>query len=201
MDPTSIFKKNERLIYKQSWHYAKKYDMDFEDIKSQAFLVFCEALDRFDDSQATFTTFLFHRLRTLNDYCKKEKGIECRQKLLYNPNIQPGSYLPSMGDISGIDDIQNVKNTTSEGIDPEVSYEDRIEERILFNQALDRLSDDGKHVVENLLYGAFEKPEMDRQRSPGKYRIREVLTKEHGWPHARVDKVWTELHTWFTDNN
>jgi hypothetical protein len=81
MNKTELFQNNERLLYKQSWHYAKRYNMDFEEVKSQAFLIFCEAIDRFEENKASFTTHLFNRLRTLNDYCNKEKSIRQKESI------------------------------------------------------------------------------------------------------------------------
>lgn len=73
MDSKQVFTDNEKLIHSRSWHYAKSYGMDFDDIRGQAYLVFCEALQRFD-GRSSFTTFLWHRLRTLGDFCKREKS-------------------------------------------------------------------------------------------------------------------------------
>lgn len=65
----------EGLINKQSWVYARKYLLDFEDVRSQAFVIFCEALQKYDDRHASFTTYLWHQLRALETWCWDEKRV------------------------------------------------------------------------------------------------------------------------------
>jgi len=64
------------IINKQSWAYAKKYLLDFEDVQSQAFVIFCEALQKYDDRRASFSTYLWHRLRMLEGWCWNEVCVQ-----------------------------------------------------------------------------------------------------------------------------
>lgn len=170
INKAELFKKNERLIYKQSWYYAKKYDIDFEEVRSQAYIVFCEAIDRFDRKMgASFTTYLFDRLRTLDYYCKKEKFTKSLE-------IWIGKEYLRFGEI----------------------IEDRIE-RLNFYEMVDLLSKDARSLVKEIISGTFNQPGMDRQRSVGKTRIRKVVTKEWGWTHSKVDDVWNEVKTWWNE--
>jgi DNA-directed RNA polymerase specialized sigma24 family protein len=70
---TTLFKKHRNQIRKQAWTYSKKYNIEFDELEAQGYLIFCEALDRFDSNRGSFSTFLHHRLRTLNDFCRSEK--------------------------------------------------------------------------------------------------------------------------------
>jgi hypothetical protein len=57
-----------------AWYHSKKYNMEYDDLQSEGYVIFCEAMNRFNSELGTaFSTFLFHRLRTLNDYCRKMK--------------------------------------------------------------------------------------------------------------------------------
>jgi len=70
---TTILKQNQNLIRKSAWYYAKKFNMEFEELESQGYLIFCQALEKFDESKgAKFSTFLCHQLRALKDHCVSE---------------------------------------------------------------------------------------------------------------------------------
>lgn len=158
-----FFRSSEKLIYKHAWYYAKNYNMEFADIKSKAFEIFCEAVDRFD-GRAKFITFLHHRLRTLNDYCQKEKSM---------------TWDEPWGNISSID--HNL-------------------EKAIFYDFVERLSSDGRLIVNSILHGEFENHEMIRQRKAGKYRIKQIVTKDWGWRWSRAERVWKELELWWKKN-
>lgn len=174
-----LLEQNERLIYSQAWKYAWKYNMEIEDTKSQAFLIFCEALDRFD-GRSRFITFLSWRLMTLNDYCRREKA------LLDHENIEPKK-------------LDNGGNDIEEN--PEwMLKEDKTAERLAFYQVVESLSRDGQDVVEHLIYGSFTQPKEKWQRDTGKYKMQEVLVKDWGWAKDRVEGVWNEIQGWYKEN-
>ena len=69
--------KIENMLFSASHRIAKNYRLDFNDVKSQAYLVFLEALELFDTEKGCkFETFLYSRLKTLGDtgHAKKEIG-------------------------------------------------------------------------------------------------------------------------------
>jgi len=175
MNQDQLLKQNEKLIYKQSWHYARKYNMDFEDIKSEAFEIFCKALDRFEEDRASFTTHLYYRLRGLNDYCKKQNIIE-------------GRYL----DHPLSEKIAETKQ--------QVEIEDKILEKTLFYEAVDLLSSGAKKVMEVILNGESYNPDLKRIKNIGKYRVAPVLRKKLGWTMQKTFEVWEELQTWWAEN-
>ena len=70
------YSKYKKLLFKQAWYYSRKYNLDFGDLLSESYLIFEEAKTLFDNTRnVTFSTYLTHRMRRLNDYCHKEKGI------------------------------------------------------------------------------------------------------------------------------
>lgn len=66
--------KYERLIQKLAWRYAKMYQEDVEDLIQEGWVVYMNAQQTWNPEKGAFSTHLYHRLRTLGDYCKKHKG-------------------------------------------------------------------------------------------------------------------------------
>ena len=68
-----MFDKYVRLIRKTAGDYAKKYKLPYEDVEAQAFLIYCETLEKYDVSKGVqFITYLYSCLKSLGDYCKVE---------------------------------------------------------------------------------------------------------------------------------
>lgn len=63
------FNQYRKMIEKAAWKASRIFRMDVEDLRSQAYLIFCEAIERYDPTKASFSTHLFNRLKTINDYC------------------------------------------------------------------------------------------------------------------------------------
>ena len=77
-----LYKKHEKLVKQRAWAYAKKYNLDFDEVFSEANSLFFEAYEKYDQSKAQFTTFLFHHLKNgLSAFCSKEwkKRAEIRE--------------------------------------------------------------------------------------------------------------------------
>lgn len=69
----NMFDKYVRLIRKTAGNYARLYKLPYEDVEAQAFLIYCETLEKYDVSSGVqFITFLYIRLKSLGDYCKAE---------------------------------------------------------------------------------------------------------------------------------
>jgi len=65
----NYFNQYRSMIENAAWKASRIFRMDVEDLRAQAYLIFCEAIERYDPSKASFSTHLFNRLRTINDYC------------------------------------------------------------------------------------------------------------------------------------
>jgi len=60
-----------KMVYKAAWYYSRRFNIDFDELKSQGFEIFCIAKRDFDPSRALFSTYLHRNLYgRLNDYCK-----------------------------------------------------------------------------------------------------------------------------------
>lgn len=67
----------KNMINKKAWYFTKRvkgyhHKDTFEDFQAQGYLIFCEALESFDESRASFSTYLYKLLTVnLNEYIKK----------------------------------------------------------------------------------------------------------------------------------
>lgn len=68
------------LIRKIAWSFAKKTDLQYSELFSEAALQYCEAIKRFDPKKGVkFTTFAtVHMKNLLINYCKKEHLLQSR---------------------------------------------------------------------------------------------------------------------------
>lgn len=68
-----MFEKYVNMIRERAHQYSVKYNIDYSELESQGFLIYCECLKRYDVTKANFSTFLFIQLTRLNDYAKTYK--------------------------------------------------------------------------------------------------------------------------------
>ncbi len=69
-----LFEKYVNLIRKRAHTYSEKYGVDYYELESQGFLIFCECVDKYDISKsASFCTYLYTQLNRLGDYVKTYK--------------------------------------------------------------------------------------------------------------------------------
>lgn len=64
------FEQYVNLIRKSAHFYANKYNIDYDEIESQGFLIYCQCLESYDVAQSQFSTHLSWELKRLNDFCK-----------------------------------------------------------------------------------------------------------------------------------
>ena len=63
------FEKYVNIIRKRSHEYAHIYNMDYEDVEAQGFLIYCECVDTYDITKGSFATHLYTELGRLDHYC------------------------------------------------------------------------------------------------------------------------------------
>jgi hypothetical protein len=69
-----LLDKYKHMIYKVSWKIAKKMNVEYDEAKSQAYLIFCESIKTYDKNKSSFSTYLFQRLYGyLTAYFNKNK--------------------------------------------------------------------------------------------------------------------------------
>lgn len=64
------FEQYVNLIRKSAHFYANKYNIEYEELEAQGFLIYCQCLENYDVSQSKFSTHLSWELKRLNDFCK-----------------------------------------------------------------------------------------------------------------------------------
>lgn len=63
------FEKYVDIIRKRAHEYAHRYNIDYEDVEAQGFLIYCECIDTFDITKSSFSTHLYVELGRLDHYC------------------------------------------------------------------------------------------------------------------------------------
>lgn len=72
------FEQYVNLIRKSAHFYANKYGIDYDEVESQGFLIYCQCLETYEVSQSKFSTHLSWELKRLNDFCKtylRQQGL------------------------------------------------------------------------------------------------------------------------------
>lgn len=93
------FEQYVNLIRKSAHFYANKYSIDYEEVESQGFLIYCQCLKDYDASQSKFSTHLSWELKRLNDFCKtylRQQGCLIDDYFNVNdPQLNPVDILPA----------------------------------------------------------------------------------------------------------
>lgn len=94
------FEKYINLIRKSAHHYSSIFNIEYEELEAQGFLIYCECLNSYDITKASFSTHLMSELRRLKDYCEAlgkhdwHKGYSIDDETK-NPDL-PFNELPSL---------------------------------------------------------------------------------------------------------
>lgn len=78
------FEKYVNIIRKRSHEYAHIYNMDYEDVEAQGFLIYCECLDSYDVSKGSFATHLYTELGRLDHYCNSVSKHDEHRSWIYD---------------------------------------------------------------------------------------------------------------------
>lgn len=117
MEKTTLFDKYANLIRKRAHEYSTKYGIDYDEMESQGFLIYCECLEKYDISKAKFCTYLYIQLNRLGDYAKtykRQQGV-CIQDY-YSTNdceADENNYeemLPALNDSPAVADFLKEAN-------------------------------------------------------------------------------------------
>jgi hypothetical protein len=71
----TYFDKYANMARQAAWKVVKAFGYDYEECEAEAFAILIEAVDRFDGSQAGFSTFLHYRLLTVLDKMNLAHGV------------------------------------------------------------------------------------------------------------------------------
>lgn len=94
------FEKYVNLIRKSAHFYASKWNIDYEEVEAQGFLIYCQCIEDYDVTQSKFSTHLSWELKRLNDFCKtylRQQG-DLIDDYYFNPddrNLSPIDIIPA----------------------------------------------------------------------------------------------------------
>ena len=188
INSTEAFKQYQPLIEGFAWKATKRYRyLEHDDIRQQAYLIFCETIERYDENRKVkFITFLYHRLRTLNDYCRYSNNRVMRVLFLYDIDLYQKS------------DKIDIENYEIEDYIEDSSYE-------LFEAAMNRLeeslelSEDAQDIIDYLISREWETPGINRV--PRLYSIKKYYRYWKGWMPKRTEQAWEEIKDWWKSGN
>ncbi len=198
MDKTKdeLLAKYHDMIRGAAWDAAKRWGLDVDDIISQGYLVFMDAIERFDSGRASFSTFLYSRLRTLNDYCERE--VRLKGKSL--PMLDDYCETPSVGRKvtkhlhgDGLGDVFEEIGMTQSNRLYDTNFE-KFVGSLDYLESISHLSHDAVEILRFIFLGDWGKPGSDIK--PSLYSVQKTY-REHGWSLSRTAIAWEELKDWW----
>lgn len=178
------FNQYKPMIEKAVWHYHKIYRLDREEIEGEAFTIFCEALETFDKSLSSFSTYLTGELKRLNGFCKKEYRkqnkdvvrIKQNNKTGYGVNIFCGRI-----DFNSVDFGYEVFDRIITKLDYEIS-----------------LSNNAKEILEYICKREWEI--IGSNYKPRYSHIQKVF-RNKGWKYSDIKNGYEEIRKWWIGSN
>lgn len=187
MDSQTLLHENHDMLKSAAWNCFKKYGVTYEENLSQAYLIFMESIERYDETRgAKFSSFLFSRLRTLEDFCAKENRYINRAVPIFN----------SFDTFSDDGDVHLTLSGESEVLmDP---FWTKFCQFVELTESISDLSADASEVYSVLVNREWTQPGNNNQ--PNLTKITHVM-KDRNWRSCRTHKAWKELQTWFVNLN
>ncbi len=189
MTPSEAFEKHHRQVRAAAWKYGHKcgWRVEYEELEAQGFLIFMEALERWQPSRGSFSTFLTHRLRTLKDFCEKEiSALFISTEEDVNVGVFDRGGFGKYGEIS-------VEENGRGALVPQSREFDRF---LLSLQALESralLSKDALVLLELIESGDM----VEEGRRLFKHQAVSFAREMLGWPETRTRRTWAEIRNWF----
>ena len=66
----ALFEKYVNLIRKRAHEYSESFGIDYSELESQGFLIYCQCLENYDCTKSSFCTHLYIELNRLSDYAR-----------------------------------------------------------------------------------------------------------------------------------
>jgi hypothetical protein len=169
-EKTELFNQYRAMIEDAAWKTARKFAVEVEETRSTAYIVFCEAIDRFDANKNTlFGSYLYYRLKTVKDIYSKPHR---KRKLIQNYSV--------------------VRQNCAEFAD--ITLEIFKTEMETMETAL-CLSEDAQGVLNFLISREWETP--GTAKTPRLHSVQKWLKYQFDWMPSRTKKAWDELKVWW----
>jgi DNA-directed RNA polymerase specialized sigma subunit len=100
----TLFTQYRPMIEQAVWNtYKYNKRMEKDDLQSEAFLIFCETIKKYDSSKAKFSTYLYSNLRKLKIYTRTEMTKKYKTETIeqaYNKHFN--SFIDKRNEIESI---------------------------------------------------------------------------------------------------
>jgi hypothetical protein len=182
---TKQFLQFHPMVEKAVWKYSKKYHLDREEVSGQAYLIFCEALEKLNPDKASFSTYLFNELNRLDNYCKCEyrKNKKSVQRIKHN-------HIRGYGHNIFINRLY---------VEETIKYDYKVFEKVLNKIDYEiSLSDDAKDILQYILSREWE--DVETNWIPRFSYIKMVYATK-GWAGNRIINSWNEIKLWWQNSN
>jgi hypothetical protein len=202
IDTLAVWNRYSRMVRSAAWRSARRYDLDFKELEAQAIFVFFEALRRFDAERATFSTFLMHRLRTLEDFAEREAKRDHHTEIPldweYEGTEGMAEIPQSFGVFESLDDRVQQRDK-DKFLDRMYPTAEKVFQRIERERQLTRLSEDAQEVLIYLCGHEWETPGVSIKTRPTFLGISQWYQQRWGWTPRRIREAWAELEQWWAE--
>lgn len=157
------FEKYQRMIQKVAHNIGIRYSVDFDEMEAQGYLIYCECVQKFDITKASFSTYLYINLTgRLKDFA---------ESYTRNPCVSLDAIAADLD--------------TSVDSNPCLATEDGITQDMILDTARDFLSEDGYSIFQWILGRSWERK---GRRTPSV----EAAMKAFGWTRRHTQSCWDE---------
>jgi RNA polymerase sigma factor (sigma-70 family) len=189
MTADKMYTEYQDLINKRAWSWHRTSGVPFEDLQAQGNLIFCEALECFDEDQSSFSTWLTLRLN--------QKLYIYIRYLIVRKQRETYFGLPDMLlEEDNEDDLEGIQFVSDDTYNPERT--------VIFSDTIDNLSDEAKQVVNIIFNSPAELTELlqasSRRGMVGvlKRHLKDIRrTKPIRWTWVTIEKTLRELRMTF----
>ena len=167
----TLFEKYANLVRKRAHEYSEKFNVDYDELESQGFLIYCECLETYDVSKSNFCTYLYIQLNRLGDYVKtylRQQGVLIQD------------YYSNKADF----DIENNYEEMLPARENSVQLNDFLRE------AKQALSEEAYNVIAWIIGRSWE----------GRYKRKPTATiaaKHFNSPKQAMEKLWEECRSFW----
>lgn len=170
MNSQQLFIDNQKLLHKTASYYHHRYGVEYEEVLSEAFLIFAETINKYESGHGCmFSSYLYSRLSQLHTFCRTEQK--------YNESV-PHLIAEDEDEVSMLPDNS-----------PYACFVQAIEWR----ESLSQLSAEAREVYDRALAGDFSTKTPDRVSAS---KMRRTLREEgwKKWQYAKILKELKQLH-------
>ena len=161
------------MIRKRAHYYSRIYNVEYEELEAQGFMIYCMALKNYDVTKSSFSTHLFTELNRIKDYC-----YTLTRNRQYEENIEDCALIDKH--------TQERKELQVEARKDGLSLKDFLE------ACKCDLSENAYQLMKFIVERTWER---EGKRIPSIGTIVNVT----GWKRKFVEKYWVECENYWND--